>query len=138
MNQSYDTTTPEGKEQVIEAYRKEVKSNPKLSLKSFCDRIGLSDGYKHVLWWANSHGISIYEIQRGTEQEGKANHDQPTFIQVQPSRQSSSSRLKAVSITFPDGVNLTLQESGVTEIIALLDAYRSRHQTEGGAASCSL
>lgn len=47
MNQSYDTTTPEGKSQVIE--------------------------------------------------------------NVQPSRQSFSSRLKTVSITFPDGVNLKHQ-----------------------------
>lgn len=51
MNQSYDTTTPEGKSQVIK--------------------------------------------------------------DVQPSRQSISLRLKAISITFPDGVNLKHQESGV-------------------------
>lgn len=39
---------------------------------------------------------------------------------------------------FPDGVNLTLQESGVEEVIALLDVYQIRHQAEGGARSCSL
>lgn len=131
MNQSYDTTTTEGKSQVIEAYREAVKSEA----KAFCDRLGLSDGYNYVRWWANRHGIFIDEIQRG--EKGTPNQNQPTFIQVQPSRQSFSSRLKAVSITFPDGVNLTLQESDVAEVIALLDSYRSRHQAEGGATPCS-
>ena len=130
-NQSYDTITPEGKSQVIEAYREAVKSEAGLSLKAFCNRLGLSNGYNYVRWWANRHGIFFYEIQRG--EQGTPNQNQPTFIQVQPSWQSFSSRLKAVSITFPDGVNLTLQESGVAEVIAL----RSRHQAEGGATPCS-
>ncbi len=138
MNQSYSTTTPEGKRQVIDAYRRAVKSNPKLSLKSFCYEIGLGDGYKHVLWWANGQGISIYGIQRGSDQGNKADLDCPTFIQVKPVQRTVSSSLKAVSITFPDGINLSLQESGVEEVVALLDAYRSRHQAEGGAAPCSL
>ena len=56
--------------------------------------------------------------------------------EVQPSQQSFSSRLKAVSITFPDGVNLKHLESGVAEMIALLDSYRSSHKAEGGATPC--
>ena len=43
MNECYDTTTPEGKSQVIEAYREAVKSEAGLSLKAFCNRLGLSD-----------------------------------------------------------------------------------------------
>ena len=46
MNESYDTTTPEAKRQVIEAYREAVKSEAGLSFKAFCDRLGLSDGYQ--------------------------------------------------------------------------------------------
>ena len=56
MNECYDTTTPEGKSQVIEAYREAVKSEARLSLKAFCDRLGLSDGYNYVRQWANRHG----------------------------------------------------------------------------------
>ena len=135
MNQSYDITTSEGKSQFIEAYRESVKSEAGLSLKAFCDRMGLSDGYTKVLSWANRRGVYIFEIHQG--KRDTPNQNQPTFIQLQPSRQSFSSRLKVVSITFPDGINLTLQESGVAEVIALLDSYRSRHQAEGGATSCS-
>ena len=48
MNHSYDITTSEGKSQFIESYREAVKSEAELSLKAFCDRMGLSDGYTKV------------------------------------------------------------------------------------------
>ena len=60
MNQSYDTTTPEGKSQVIEAYREAIKSEAGLSLKAFCDRLGLSDeSYRDLLpdKWTKECGL---------------------------------------------------------------------------------
>ena len=57
-----------------------------------------------------------------------------TFIQFVPSGKSTSGNLRGVSITFPDGVNLTLQESSVENVISLLNIYSSRL---GGAKPCS-
>ena len=51
-----------------------------------------------------------------------------------PSGRSGFSNLRGVSITFPDGVNLTLQESSVESVISLLTVYQSRR---GGAEPCS-
>jgi len=133
--QQYDTSSPEGKRKVIDGYRQAVKLSPGLSFKSFCDQSCI-DKYKPMLWWANNHGIRILDIQHG--KESIIRDVTPTFVQARPRSQSPLSVLRNVSITFPDGVNLTLQESGVEEVVALLDAYQSRHQVGGGTRECSL
>jgi len=136
MQQLYDTSSPAGKLQAIDGYRQAVQDRPGLSFKSFCDQSGIIN-YKPLLWWCNEHDISVMAIQRG--RESKCSDKTPTFIQIRPrSNTVSIPMLRNVSITFPDGVNLTLQESGVSEVIALLGAYQSRHQAEGGARECSL
>lgn len=135
MQKIYDTTTAKGKLQIINAYRQAVESSPNLSFKSFCDDECI-DCYGLLMHWSNRHNISLKDIRRQT---GPVHAQEcPTFIQVRPRQQSVFPIMGKVSITFPDGINLTLQETGVQEVIALLEAYQSRHQAEGGAASCSL
>ena len=142
MQMEFDTSTQSGKEQAIAAYKSELAANHKLSLKAFCDRHGIVE-YKKLLWWCNGQGISIYALQgrngygsqdpaqyRGNEQH----NGNGTFIQFSPAHRPSSCDLRGISITFPDGVNLTLQESSVESVICLLAVYQSR---QGGAKSCS-
>lgn len=136
MQQNYDTSTPEGKRQAIDEYRRAVTTTPGLSFKAFCDQSGISN-YKPLLWWCNGQGISVYDIQRGKERSAKAGEATPTFIQFRPQARSHQSTLQSISITFPDGVNLTLQESGVEDLVSLLITYQSRKQAAGGAETCS-
>ena len=132
----FDTSTPSGKRQALAAYKSEVASNPNLSFKSFCDNHGISE-YKKLLWWCNGQGISIYALQRrGAHQDtnGAEMKGDGAFIQFTPAVRPSSGDLRGISITFPDGVNLTLQESSVESVVSLLTIYQSRL---GGAGVCS-
>jgi len=130
--QRYQTT--------LEEYKEALLKDATISFFSFCR--GRHVNYDGIKKWASAKGVSIMALKR--EARGDAfpvreeTPSEPTFIQFAPARRPSSCNLRGVSITFPDGVNLTLQESGVNEVIALLDAYKSRHQAEGGAQSCSL
>ena len=135
MQTSYDTTTSKGKQDILDAYSEVLKTEPELSFSSFCRQAGV-ENHKHVLWWANGQGISIRSIQRDAKHVVEL--DRPSFIQIRPRPHENSPRLGNVSITFPDGVNITLRDSGIDEVISLLDIYRSRHHAEGGAGSCSL
>ena len=113
---------------VIEDYKVRLKDNPDLKLSEYCKETHTN--YNGVVDWTKSHAVSIRELQREAHGESSG-----TFIQFAPSRYPASSDLRGVSITFPDGVNLTLQESSVESVISLLTIYQSR---QGGASSCSL
>lgn len=113
---------------VIEDYKVRLKDNPDLKLSEYCKETHTN--YNGVVDWTKSHAVSIRELRREAHGESSG-----TFIQFAPSRYPASSDLRGVSITFPDGVNLTLQESSVESVISLLTIYQSR---QGGASSCSL
>ena len=121
---------------VIVGYKSRLKSNPDLKLSEYCKESHTN--YRGVIDWTKRHGISILELRReardgalGSSASSKADG---AFIQFMPSSRSTSGNLRGISITFPDGVNLTLQESSVESVISLLSIYQSR---QGGAASCS-
>ena len=138
MAKNYDSSTTDGKHEILNAYIHAVELSRGLCFKSFCEQIGLSlPEYKQVLYWSGDHGYSIKGIRYG-ENCSSAPSEIPAFIQVRPRQQSVSLMLGKVSINFPDGINLTLQETGIEEVIALLDTYKSRHNAEGGTSSCSL
>lgn len=116
---------------LIEEYKQRLKSDPSIQLKVVCTEMGVE--YRRVIDWTTSHGIFVRKLQ--AEARGEIPTDTPqTFVQFGPSRHSLSCDLRGISITFPDGVNLTLQESSVESVISLLTVYQSR---QGGAASCS-
>jgi len=130
---------------IVQSYKEALKSNPDLRFKAYCNETHTH--YYGALDWLKRNGISINEMRREARIEIQTDlmpstlpdsSSAPTFVQFQPRRSAQSQRLGGVSITFPDGINLTLQESGVEEVIALLDAYQTRRQAEGGARPCSL
>jgi len=125
MQDKFDTTTSEGKNAAIESYRAAASSNPGLSFKGFCDQSGIKN-YKALLWWCNRQHISIQSIQREAGKNQSASMAAPTFIQFRPRPHGQPSTLKNISITFTDGVNLTLQESGVEDLVSLLTLYQTR------------
>lgn len=120
---------------VLEGYKARLKSNPNLKLSEYCRESHTN--YSGVIDWTKRHGISILELRRGIPREASckiAPDSGGAFIQFTPSVRSLSGNLLGVSITFPDGVNLTLQESSVENLISLLTIYRSR---QGGEPVCS-
>ena len=120
----------------IDDYKLRLKDNPDLKLSEFCKEVHTN--YRRVLSWTRRHGISISALKRkasgGTAWGLSDTEPGNAFIQFVPSSRLTSASLLGISITFPDGVNLTLQESSVESVISLLTIYQSRH---GGAKSCS-
>ena len=120
----------------IDDYKLRLKDNPDLKLSEFCKEVHTN--YRRVLGWTRRHGISISALKHkasgGTAWGLSDTEPGNAFIQFVPSSRLTSASLLGISITFPDGVNLTLQESSVESVISLLTIYQSRH---GGAKSCS-
>ena len=120
----------------IDDYKLRLKDNPDLKLSEYCKEVHTN--YRRVLGWTRRHGISISALKRkasgGTAWGLSDTEPGNAFIQFVPSSRLTSASLLGISITFPDGVNLTLQESSVESVISLLTIYQSRH---GGAKSCS-
>lgn len=121
---------------VIEGYKSRLRTNPDMKLSEYCKESHTY--YRGVIDWTKRHGISILELRREARGETSGSTSAPqsdgAFIQFMPSSRSTFGNLRGISITFPDGVNLTLQESSVESVISLLTVYRSRL---GGASSCS-
>ena len=121
---------------VIEGFKSRLRSNPDLKLSEYCKESHTN--YRGVTGWTKRHGISVLELRREahgvTAGRSEILESDGTFIQFMPSGVSASGNLRGISITFPDGVNLTLQESSVESLISLLSVYKSR---QGGATPCS-
>lgn len=131
-----DTQTPPVAKQryikTLEDYKSRLSSDPYLRLIDFCKE--QHTDYRQLIYWMSHHQLSVRRLQAEARSE-ILEKESETFIQfVSAPKPISSCPLTGVSITFPDGVNLTLQESSVESVISLLTVYRSRL---GGASSCS-
>ena len=129
--QAFDSTTNSGRTSIIEAYRVAVtESADHISFKTFCDDNGISD-YRKILWWCRDRKISVKRIQAQCVRHNET--DSPSIVQIRPATiPISSSSLSNISITFPDGVNLALQECSIENVARLLAIYSSRSRTAGG------
>ena len=133
--QQFDIKTSSGRALFIEAYKSAILENEDyISFKTFCDSHGISD-YRKLLWWCRAHKISIKGIQRLSQSEphpGKLLTS--SIVQIRPASmpRHESSLLTNLNISFPDGVNLSLQECSVENMANLLVSYRSRCKAAGG------
>ena len=88
--------------------------------------------YERLRRWIRTKGISVracaQSICRDHPQPKSATESGPvSFIQFAPSSMPVTSvSMRGISITFPDGVNLSLQEGNAESIADLLAIYRSR------------
>ena len=121
---------------VIEDFRSRLGENPDLELREYCKETHTN--YRGLIDWMERNGINTCETRRKARakenDETTVLESEGAFIQFVPSGKSTSGNLRGVSITFPDGVHLTLQESSVESLISLLNIYTSRL---GGAKLCS-
>ena len=120
----------------VDGYKSRLKDNPDLKLSEYCKEVHTY--YRGVIEWMRRSGIRTLDLKREASVEtvcGMTNTGSgDAFIRFMPSNRTASSNLRGISITFPDGVNLTLQESSVESVISLLTIYQSR---QGGAGICS-
>ncbi|GAB6119723.1 hypothetical protein [Dysgonomonas termitidis] len=107
----------------IEGYKECLKKDSYLSFKSYCRDNNIK--YVKILDWAQRRGIFMRQLQAAARGEDITNDDQQTFIQFRPqSHPVMTDRvLIGVSITFPNNVNLTLQECTAESLISLLSLY---------------
>lgn len=121
---------------IIDGYKSRLRTDPDLKLSDYCKESHTN--YRGVIDWTKRHGISILELRREARDRTAGRSESPesdgAFIQFTSARRPSTCDLRGISITFPDGVNLTLQESSVESVISLLTVYQSRR---GGAKQCS-
>ena len=132
--QAFDSTTNPGRTSIIEAYRVAVtESAERISFKTFCDENGISD-YRKILWWCRDRKISVKRIQQSQIASYPDIPVSSSIVQVRPASipRQYPSTLSGISITFPDGVNLSLQEGSAEGIADLLAIYRSRSRKAGG------
>ena len=107
------------------------------TLSSYCRLTHTSyEGIKH---WIRSQGLSVKSLKRPNSiQETALAACKPearpvSFIQFAPSAApASAASMRGISITFPDGVNLSLQECSAESVADLLAIYRSRYGAAGG------
>ena len=121
---------------VISGYKSRLMDNPDLTMYDYCKEQNIN--YSRLIGWMGRHGVSViklrHELRKETECSLSDIDSGNAFIQFVPSSRTTSGNLQGISITFPDGVNLSLQESSVESVISLLTIDQSRH---GGAKSCS-
>lgn len=118
----------------IEEYKKRLVSDPTCTLKSFC-REKHTD-YEHLRRWSERHGLNVRNLKAEINNPISVEEAKQSFVQfVAPHRVYDGAPLKGISITFSDGVNLSLQEASVENVISLLTIYQSRQK--GGTALCS-
>ena len=120
----------------VDGYKSRLKDNPDLTMYDYCKEQNIN--YSRLIGWMGRHGVSViklrHELRKETECSLSDIDSGNAFIQFVPSSRTTSGNLRGISITFPDGVNLTLQESSVESVISLLTIYQSR---QGGAGICS-
>ena len=111
------------------------------TLAAYCKSVHVS--YEGMKKWVSASGLSVRRLKQdhrnapipvvAREQEEPVS----TFMQFIPaSVPTVSTPMRGVCISFPDGVNLTLQECSPEGIVTLLDTY-ARRRSAMEASECS-
>ena len=118
-----------------------INSGVSLTLSAYCKSVHVNyDGMKK---WVSSSGLSVRRLKQSTRGNAPlpvVGRVQETtlsaFMQFVPSSvPSASAPLRGVSLTFPDGVSLTLQECTPEGIVTLLETYARRRSAREAACS---
>ena len=125
-----------------EGYESSILSGGTSALSKYCKSLHVN--YHGLTKWMAARGLSVRELKVKAREGAAAVADKSAleetaglFVQFTPSRAASGPiRLRGVAISFPDGVGLTLQESTVEEVVALVDTYERRRSAREEAA-CS-
>ncbi len=125
---------------LLDGYKERLRqASSDYTLAAYCKESGVD--YHKVIGWTSRHGYYVRNIK--SEVFGMSPSDVPglfeTFVQFMPgpgSSPRSGASLKGVSIDFPDGVSLRLEECNCEGVITLLETYERRRAAR--EAECSL
>lgn len=124
-------------------FEEAVRENPYLTAKEFCIKdMGCVDQFmkwarrtKHNITRLRQQALDERKKAKGLERRNST--DDPTpgnmFIKFVPKKEAGLYPFKGISLTFPDGVNLSLQECTAEGLSSLLDIYNKRKE----ASVCS-
>ena len=111
---------------ILEGYKERLgQESAEYPLKAYCNELGVE--YRRVIEWTSRHGYFVRDIK--SEVAGLCE----TFVQFRPWQTGSSegrAPLKGVSIAFPDGVGLRLEECSCESVISLLETYERRRSAK--------
>ena len=125
---------------LLEGYKKRLsQESSDYTLAAYCKESGVD--YHKVIGWTSRHGYYVRSIKSSIFGSSSAEDPGPcgTFVQFMPGpgpSSRSSASLKGVSIDFPDGVSLRLEECNCEGVITLLETYERRRKARE-AAECS-
>jgi len=110
------------------------------TLSSYCEMVHVNyNGMKH---WVAANGLSVRRLKKSScspninSGEIASGDTSDMFVQfIPPVHPTTSVTMHGVCISFPDGVNLTLQECTPEGIVTLLDTYARRRSAR--EAGCS-
>lgn len=123
-----------------EGYIKSLRWAPDLTLSNYCKEAHVY--CRGVRRWMKQEGLSVRSCKRGPHsRSGEVENLVPTpvhgpmFVQVIPKDAITTPSLHGVSITFPDGVVLTLQDCTPESVVTLVETYERRRSAR--EAGCS-
>lgn len=105
-------------------------SSPALTLRSYCRERHVN--YHGMCLWLSRHGISIREL-RPSSSVTTAKEPASSFSRLLPvcsSPSSSPDMLYGVTITFPDGVTVSIKQGSSFSVSRFIDRYNSKIQEE--------
>ena len=107
------------------------------TLSSYCSASNMN--YSHFRYWLRSKGLSVKSLKESSHVHAAlpvsnvTENKSASFVQFVPSVSSvAPSSVHGICITFPDGINLSLEECSVENIANLLSIYRGRSNATGG------
>ena len=124
-----------------QGYEAVIRDGGTDTLSAYCKTAHVN--YDRMIRWMSAKGLSVIRLKREVRKGGAGTCEvvreamAGLFVQFTPSPSVSRlGRLRGVAISFPDGVGLTLQESTVEEVVALVDTYERRRSARE-EAPCS-
>lgn len=106
----------------LDSYRKVLETRFNYSLRRHCDMAGTD--YYGITRWMRFMGITVRQLQKAARLNAKyPDNPQMVMVQFRPNGGTRSDMFKGVSITWPDGKSLHVEECSVIELCTFLYTY---------------
>ncbi len=106
----------------MDTYRKELDSNPRYSLRAHCAKMGTN--YYDMTRWMRFMKISVRQLQKAAKLNAKIPRlSSMVMVQFRPNGGTRSDMFKGVTISYPDGKSIHVNECSVIELCTFLYTY---------------
>lgn len=106
----------------LDSYRDALVTNPNYSLRLHCKM--MRTNYYDMSRWMKFMKITVRQLQKAARLNTKYPHTPPmVMVQFRPNGGSRSDMFKGVTITWPDGKSIHVEECSVIELCTFLYTY---------------